>query len=265
MTKIKAIFFDIDGTIRSFKTKTIPENTKATLLKLKEQGIKIFIATGRAPYNITFLDELLDFKFDGYITINGQYCYNDKGEVLHRAFINKDDILSAIPYFENNNIACDFTTIDKTYLNLHNDKVKRLEEELGATQYFTVAKDLRSVFEEDIYQLNVFVDEVEEKEVLKYMPNSKSARWIDYFMDVIPKDGGKDKGIDAIIKNYGIKLEETMAFGDGGNDIDMLKYVGIGVAMGNARDDVKGSADYITASVDDDGITKALKHFGVLD
>lgn len=74
----------------------------------------------------------------------------------------------------------------------------------------------------------------------------------------------KNKGIDAIINHFGIKLEETMAFGDGGNDIDMLKHAGIGIAMENARDDVKEIADFITTSVDDDGITNALKHYNVL-
>ena len=66
------------------------------------------------------------------------------------------------------------------------------------------------------------------------------------------------------IKRFGFKLEETMAFGDGGNDIGMLRHAGIGVAMGNANDEVKAAADYITASVDEDGIYKALKHFGVI-
>lgn len=105
MTKIKAIFFDIDGTIRSFKTKTIPENTANTLKKLKEQGIKIFIATGRAPFHTTFLNDLLDFKFDGYITINGQYCYLENGEVLNDKILSKEDIKSVLPYFKENNIA----------------------------------------------------------------------------------------------------------------------------------------------------------------
>ena len=74
---------------------------------------------------------------------------------------------------------------------------------------------------------------------LAYMPNSKAARWTTHFTDVIPKDSGKNTGIDAVIAHFGIKLEETMAFGDGGNDIDMLKHAGIGIAMENARDDVK--------------------------
>ena len=100
--------------------------------------------------------------------------------------------------------------------------------------------------------------------IKQLVKNSKAARWTTHFTDVIPKDGGKNTGIDAVIAHFGIKLEETMAFGDGGNDIDMLKHAGIGVAMGNAGENVKEIADYITTSVDDDGITNALKHFNVI-
>ena len=217
MTKIKAVFFDIDGTIRSFKTKTIPENTANTLKKLKEQGIKIFIATGRAPFHTTFLNDLLDFKFDGYITINGQYCYLENGEVLNDKILSQEDIKNVLPYFKENKIACDFALLDGAFMNLKNSRVKWLEDELGDPERFKedpLAYD--KAISEKIYQLNVFV------------------------------------------------LEETMAFGDGGNDIDMLKYAGIGVAMGNAGDNVKEIADYITTSVDDDGITNALKHFNVI-
>ena len=69
---------------------------------------------------------------------------------------------------------------------------------------------------------------------------------------------------DQIIRHFGIKLEETMAFGDGGNDISMLRHAGIGVAMGNANDDVKAASNYTTTSVDEDGIANALKYFGIV-
>lgn len=96
------------------------------------------------------------------------------------------------------------------------------------------------------------------------MPNSLAARWSPYFADVVAKGCTKAVGIDRIIEHYGIALEETMAFGDGGNDIAMLQHVGVGVAMGNAMDDVKASADYVTTSVDEDGIAVALRHFGLI-
>lgn len=73
------------------------------------------------------------------------------------------------------------------------------------------------------------------------------------------KGNTKQNGINQIISHFGIRLEETMAFGDGGNDISMLRHAGIGVAMGNANDEVKASADYVTTSVDEDGIANALR------
>ena len=140
-----------------------------------------------------------------------------------------------------------------------------MEDELGDPTRFVVVEDAyERALNEKVYQLNVFVSEEEEGDFMQLMPNSKTARWTSHFTDIIPKDGGKNKGIDAIINHFGIKLEETMAFGDGGNDIDMLKHAGIGIAMENARDDVKEIADFITTSVDDDGVTNALKHYNVL-
>lgn len=89
-------------------------------------------------------------------------------------------------------------------------------------------------------------------------------RWHPAFVDVTAKGNTKQNGIDQIIRHFGIKLEETMVFGDGGNDISMLRHAGIGVAMGNANDDVKAASNYTTTSVDEDGIANALKYFGIV-
>ena len=118
----------------------------------------------------------------------------------------------------------------------------------------------------DILQLNIFVDENKEKYLIdNVLKNSQSSRWNKSFADVNSKYGGKEVGIDKIIEYYGIKLEETIAFGDGGNDINMIKHAHIGVAMGNANKEVKEIADYITDDVDNDGVYKALKHFNLID
>ena len=109
-----------------------------------------------------------------------------------------------------------------------------------------------------------FITEEEEKEIRPSIPTCEIGRWYPAFADVTAKGDTKQKGIDEIIRYFDIKLEDTMAFGDGGNDISMLRHAAIGVAMGNANDDVKETADYITTSVDEDGIQKALKHFGII-
>ena len=104
----------------------------------------------------------------------------------------------------------------------------------------------------------------EEKEIRPSIPTCEIGRWYPSFADITAKGDTKQKGIDEIIRYFGIKLEETMAFGDGGNDITMLRHAAIGVAMGQAKEDVKAAADYVTAPIDEDGISKAMKHFGII-
>ena len=82
--------------------------------------------------------------------------------------------------------------------------------------------------------------------------------------DINMRGNNKQHGIDLVAAHYGIALRDTVAFGDGGNDISMLRHAGTGVAMGNASDAVKQSADYVTDDIDNDGIAKALKHLGLL-
>ena len=92
-----------------------------------------------------------------------------------------------------------------------------------------------------------------------------SARWTDSFADIIPAGGGKKEGLRHMLEKYGLDRSECMAFGDGGNDISMLDYAEIGVAMGNSPDSVKAVADHVTESVDQDGICAALRRYGILD
>ena len=99
----------------------------------------------------------------------------------------------------------------------------------------------------EVIQMTPFITEEEEKEVLPSIPTCEIGRWYPAFADVTAKGDTKQKGIDEIIWHFGIKLEETMSFGDGGNDISMLRHAAIGVAMGQAKEDVKAAADYVTA------------------
>ena len=91
-----------------------------------------------------------------------------------------------------------------------------------------------------------FITEEEEKEIRPSIPTCEVGRWFPAFADITAKGDTKQKGIDEIIRYFDIKLEETMAFGDGGNDISMLRHAAIGIAMGQAKEDVKAAADYVT-------------------
>ena len=83
-------------------------------------------------------------------------------------------------------------------------------------------------------------------------------------IDIISKKGGKETGIKAYLEHEGLKRSESMAFGDGKNDVSMIQYAGIGVAMGNGVDNLKREADYVTTEVGNDGIKNALEHFGII-
>lgn len=117
----------------------------------------------------------------------------------------------------------------------------------------------------EILQIMGYFKEDQDLEVFRnVLTHCEPMRWYPLFADIIARGNSKSKGIDHVLEYYGIDLKDTMAFGDGGNDIPMLGHAGIGVAMGNASDEVKAAADYVTTSVDEDGIMNALKHFGVL-
>lgn len=255
---VKAIFFDIDGTLVSFKTHEIPQSTFDTLYTLKEKGIKLFIATGRGKDG---LDVLKDFPFDGYITLNGQYCYNDK-ELVYENTINKDDIQSLLNHLEKHPFPCGFTEEHTKYFNMRDERVDEIHSITHNDNH--PARDCHDVINHKVYQCMCFVNEQEEQELLKVMPHCISARWHPLFCDVSPKGGTKQNGIDIFLKYYHLQLEDTMAFGDGANDIPMLKHVALSVAMDNANDDVKSIADYVTDDVEHDGITTALQYFKII-
>ena len=261
---IKAVFFDIDGTLVSFNTHKISDSSKKAIRLLKEKGVKVFIATGRIKLNINNLDNV---DFDGYITANGFDCYiGDKS--IYRNSIAKEEIYSLIDYLKNKEeFPCSVMMVKGVFINYINDEIKRYLESINLQ--IPIADNYCDFLEkniDDILQINLFVDERKEKELMSQIfKNCESSRWHPALTDVNTKGGGKHIGIDKIIEYYGIDLSETMAFGDGGNDISMIEHAAIGVAMGNANENVKKAADYITDDVDNDGVYKALKHFNLID
>ena len=92
---VKAVFFDVDGTLLSFKTHKVPESALQSLQQLKEKGMKIFVSSGRPHY---LLDSLKNIEFDGYVTLNGSHSFIPGGETLLKKNISSDDIRSIIEW-----------------------------------------------------------------------------------------------------------------------------------------------------------------------
>lgn len=257
----KAIFFDIDGTLVSFKTHRIPEPTIQAIHKVREKGIKAFIATGRPRLVLDSLDGL---EFDGFITVNGGYCTTEKGDIIYKNAVPQKDIQALIEYQKTEPFPCIFVREHDMFLNFVNEDVETILKLLNFPP--VPIKSNEEAAESEIFQLVSFLTQEREDRIMpKVLPDCDSARWHPLFTDAIARGNSKQRGIDEILKFYGIDLSETMAFGDGGNDISMLKHAATSIAMGNAEDKVKAVADYVTTSVDDEGIPNALKHFGIIN
>ena len=255
---IKAIFFDIDGTLVSFKTHRIPASTIEAVKEVRRKGIKVFIATGRP---MPFVNNLEGLEYDGIMSVNGAFAATSDGTIIYRNLVSKDDIDRIIEHRREHPMPIVFAS-DKEVFSVDCEAAVQAVEEVFTLLdlTFPAAKPIEEAKNMDVLQVIAFFPQAEEpymmSEVLK---GCDALRWHPAFADCIVKGTNKAVGIDKVCEYYGFDISETMAFGDGGNDIEMLQHAGIGVAMGNASDEVKQYADRVTASVDEDGVALMLR------
>lgn len=257
---IKALFFDIDGTLVSFQTHRIPESTVNALRKAKALGLRVYISTGRPVGFINNLQQITDL-IDGYITTTGALCIvgNEKFGCHSIAKDNVEKIVSAANRFDKSCIV-----VGAEHIGVINDSeelTRQFREGLNLDFEFA---PLSKVLKEPILQMSPFFTVDEEEEIMKELKDCVSSRWHPAFTDITNQSADKGKALLTMARHEGLDVSETMAFGDGGNDLPIIRQAGIGVAMGNAREQVKAVADYVTTSVDDDGVSNALRHFGVV-
>lgn len=262
---IRAIFFDIDGTLLSYRTRSILPGTIEAFRQLRAKGIRTFISSGRPRVLIP----PMQLTFDGYITVNGGLCAVGDNQIILRNPINTDDCRRWLEYVEQHNLVTMCFTENEMFINRIDDAVMRLHDQLGFDMPpIKPIKELYLSCEEESsstpYQFIAMQPAADDEKVLSILNHCRMPRWHPAFTDVIPDDSSKAVGIECILKHYGIDREETMAFGDGANDIEMLDYVGTGVAMGNAADIVKQHADYVTDDADSEGILHALQNLHII-
>lgn len=258
---IKAIFFDFDGTILSHTTMSVPASAKEALYQLQKQGILTIVATGRHITELEEFDFCKEFTFDAYITLNGQYCFNQK-ETIYSNPVNAQDVHAILNHIEEDPYPCVFVEKDRQYMNFYTDSVVEEYQKLGTS--LPPLENIERAKNHAIYQLSPYLNTKQEKELFARTRSIKIDRWTDYVIDVLPKVGGKDKGIQEVMKYYGLTKDQTFGFGDATNDIPLLKSVGTGICMGNGKEEVKQMADYVTDDIDQDGLYKALKKYEVI-
>ena len=256
---IKAIFFDVDGTLLSHRTGRISPHTRACIRALRAGGTLVFLSTGRHILELRSLP-VGEMAFDGYITLNGQLCLDSSQRQLSGTPLPPQAVQALADLFCADGPPLALVEEERIYINRVTDAVRQAQAEIS-----TPIPEVAPYTGRPVYQATAFCSRKEDPLLRALLPTGcKLARWSEGGVDIIPEAGGKAAGMRRFLTRFGLSRLECMAFGDAENDLVMLAYAGIGVAMGNASEAVKHAADYVTASVDEKGIEQALRHFRLI-
>ena len=235
---IRAIFLDVDGTLVSFDTHRVPQSA-------------------------IDLHEIEEVPFDAVIALNGSDCVLRDGTSVSKKQISDKDFQKAYALSRQFGFPIAVETDNGIFVNELNPIVIELARLVDHPVPPVI--DIEKEFVEGkCCQLCFYCDEETEKEVMAQLPNLSASRWHPIFADINVKGVDKASGIREFASYYDFDISHTIAFGDGGNDISMLREAGIGIAMGGAAESIRAVSDYVTDTVDNDGIRNALIHFGII-
>lgn len=261
----KYVFFDIDGTLWGSDMK-VPESTKTAIRKLQKNGHKAFVCTGRAMGNVTD-PQFKEIGFDGYIASCGNHIEMD-GSILYENNLSYEMVKKIYDVSRKCRLPIIYEGKKYQWLDREgfdgDNYISYIVEHMEDAAVFLDDCRLEEI-EANKFSALVNPDtdfEGIKKELSPYFDLLEHGEGI---LEAVPKGTSKATGIEWMCKHLQIALEDTYAIGDSVNDLEMLRFVGHGIAMGNGTQVVKDAAEYVTASVSEDGVQKALQHYGFID
>lgn len=258
----KAIFFDIDGTLWDNQC-FIPNSTKEAISKLHENGHLVFICSGRTRIFIPE-GELLDMGFDGILCGCGTHIEYEGNDILYK----KLDV-ELIERTMNELYDMDLPVVmeGKKLLYMDDDMISRdnygkflIETMKGKYEPIRNNKDNWEASKFSVVLGGRDYSRLKDKFANEYT----FLEHLGHVVELVPNGYSKATGIKFVCDKLGIEWEDTYAFGDSANDIEMIDYVAHGVVMGNGTDEAKKHADYVTDDLHEDGIYNACKHFELI-
>ena len=257
MMEKKYIFFDVDGTLTTGLKhgNVIPDDTLETINKLKEAGHFLSLATGRPAFHAKNMGELAGID---NIVCNGGYGAYVNGEEIFAEGMDQEELFKLIDECEENNISYGVSVEGDDYFLCNSQELKEKVDDFNFWATMEVDENMHGKDFEKVTRMLVdksYFDIKERNTYTKIILMYYQAP----FMIVEPDD--KIGGIKRLMNHLNEPFEEVVCFGDGHNDITMLKEAPLGIAMGNAVEEVKEVADYVTKASDEGGILHACKHF----
>lgn len=259
----KAVFFDIDGTLLDFHggIRKLQDEVKEAIERLKAQGHYVFIATGR-PY--AFLnEELKTFGFDGFVLANGAVVMLED-KVIHSRPLEKSFVKTFVELLDENSIQYFFNGKVYSYIKESYAEFYSSFKDMGISHEYM--KNEYNLDEIDVFKIEVMCGDRENFDrclvLLEKYPEYDCFKTLGVMnLEIYHKENTKQTGILKAIEALDVEIENSYAFGDGINDLEMLSGVGCGIAMGNASDEVKKYAKFVTESVSENGVAKGIDKF----
>ena len=253
---MRIAFFDIDGTLAT-GTK-VPESAAAALARMRANGDLVFICTGRAR---AYVEANFGDYADGFVCCNGRYAFRGDETVLN-ASLSPEQIRSLSATLDS--VDCGYAFLSKWGAHYCGNPAYRhiAYEVWGDDLHDGVDPDADEVFCFDVY----FKDADHRARITEALRDTclVNPHGPHPSADVTILGADKGDAIRHVAERLGFSDDEVFAFGDGVNDLPMIVAAGHGVAMGNAVDELKAAAEYVTTDIDDDGIKNALAHYGLI-
>ena len=265
--KYKMIVLDLDGTLTNDK-KEITPRTKEALMQAQTAGVHIVLASGRPTYGIAPLAEELKLKENGgfILAFNGGKiidCTNN--EVLFEQKL--DEQLVPLLYQEAMKAGLEILTYQGEGIAATNKNDKYVEHEAFINKMPIVQYD--DFLNQLVYPINKCLivgdptplHKLELRLAKELEGKMEVYRSADFFLECVPLGIDKARSLDRLISTLGIQREEVIACGDGYNDLSMIRFAGLGVAMANAAKDIQSEADLVTLSNEEDGVAHVIERF----
>lgn len=259
MKKIKAMFFDVDGTIYAHRIHEFPSSTMKALKMLKENGYKVGISTSRCRYETKNLPSFFQtFPFDASC-FDGGALVMEHDQIIHKTPIDQSVLHEFFELCRIEGMPVRYSTYDGDYFTAPcdadvRDNFFKLYLNMPIVKPYTTG---------EVFNMLVYPQSPRHLEMIRtYQDRLHLNEHGTKTMELTALHTNKSKGIETMAKHWQLSMEEIACFGDGFNDVQMLQCAGLGVAMGNAHETVKQAAHRVCDSVEQDGIYKFCREAG---